>query len=173
MAWSIKNDRMMPSRVLLYGLMAAALVAGCSAKHGSKDDLGAKESVLPESIPGYSTPLDLREFEVDSTESGARGVFLKLSRLPSSVSATSQSDPARIIVDIQGPTGTESPAETYPGGDTLVSHVTVSRQVGGLRVVLDLTTDDPPDFAVYPMADWVLVRIQTATPHKRPWAHQG
>jgi hypothetical protein len=159
------------SRTLLSsGLVAAVLIAGCAARH-SRDDLGAKDSVLPNSVPNYSVPLDLREFEVDSTEGGARGVFLKLSRLPSAVSSTSQSDPARIIVDIQGPTGTESPEEVFPGGDLLVTHVAVTRQAGGLRVVIDLALDDPPDFAVLPMADWVLVRIDPPNPRKRPWAH--
>jgi hypothetical protein len=153
------------------GLAVAALTAGCGMRRGSKDELGAKESVLPASIPGYSVPLDLREFEVDSTDGGARGVFLKLSRLPSGVSSSSESSPARIVVDIQGPTGTESPEEVFPGGDSLVTHIGVSRQMGGLRVVLDLAVDDPPDYAVYPMADWVLVRIKTPSPHTHPWAH--
>jgi hypothetical protein len=160
------------SRALAGGLVAALLVGGCAARHAA-DELGAKESVLPNSVPNYSTPLDLREFDVDSTDSGARGVFLKLSRLPSAVSSSSQNGPARIIVDIQGPTGTESPEEVFPGGDSLVTHVAVSRHVGGLRVVIDLALDDPPEFVVLPMADWVLVRIDPPSPRKRPWAHSA
>ena len=151
------------------GLAVAAITAGCGMRR--KDELGAKESVLPASIPGYSQPLDLREFEVDSTDGGARGVFLKLSRLPSAVTSSSQSDPARIVVDIQGPTDAESPEEVFPGGDSFVTHVGVSRQMGSLRVVLDLAADDPPEFTVYPMADWVLVRIKAPAPHTHPWAH--
>ena len=166
--------RMVRSGTLLCcGLAAVALAAGCSAMRGKRDDLGSKESVLPASIPGYSAPLDLREFEVDATDGGARGVFLKLSRLPSGVSSTSASDPARIVIDIQGPTGTESPEEVFPGGDSLVTHVSVSRQMGALRVVLDLAVDDPPEFTVYPMADWVLVRIKPVNPHKHPWTHDA
>jgi hypothetical protein len=165
---------MVRSRTLLCcGLAALALAAGCGATHGKRDDLGSKEVALPASIPGYSVPLDLREFEVDSTDGGARGVFLKLSRLPSGVSSTSASGPARIVIDIQGPTGTESPEEQFPGGDSLVTHIGVSRQVGGLRIVLDLAVDDPPEFTVYPMADWVLVRIKPVSPHKHRWAHDA
>ncbi len=154
--------------LLCCGLAAAAFAAGCSAKRAPTDELGTKDL---ESIPGYSVPLDLREFEVATTDGGYRGVFLKLSRLPTSVQATSQSDPARIIVDIQGPTGTESPEEVFPGGDTLVTHVAVSRQLGWLRVILDLQSDTAPEYAVYPMADWVVVRIKPTTVRPRPWAH--
>lgn len=156
--------------LLCCGLVAAALAAGCSAKRKSTDELGAKDL---QSLPGYSAPLDLREFEVATTEGGYRGVFLKLSRLPISVSTSSQNDPARIIVDIQGPTGTESPEEVFPGGDTLVTHVAVSRQAGWLRVILDLQSDAAPEYAVYPMADWVVVRIKPANVQPRPWAHRA
>jgi len=150
----------------------AVLAAGCASKQPSADVLGAKDVGLTD-VAGYSVPLDLREFEVDSAEGGYRGVFLKLSRLPSAVTATSEKNPTRIILDIQGPTGAESPWETFPGGDTLVTHVGVSRYMGGLRVVLDLATDEMPEYAVYPMADWVVVRIKpTNLPHK-PWAHRG
>ena len=82
-------------------------------------------------------------------------------------------DPARIVIDIQGPTGTESPEEQFPGGDSLVTHVGVSKQVGAIRIVLELAVDDPPEFTVFPMADWVLVRIKPVSPHKHPWAHDA
>jgi len=162
---------MTPIRALLgCAVAAAALASGCSAKHPPKDVLGAKEAAALANMPGAA--LDLREFQVASTEGGSRGVFLKLTRLPNAVSSTSQSGPARIIVDIQGPTGEESPEEVFPGGDTLVTHVSVSRQEGWLRVILDLEGDDAPDYAVYPMADWVVVRIKSANVQPRPWAHR-
>ena len=157
--------------LLCCGLAAGLLIAGCSMKRSRRDELGSKESALPATLAD-STPLDLREFNVDSTDGGARGVFLKLSRLPTAVSSSAASGPARIVIDMQGPTGTESPEEVFPGGDSLVTHVTVSRQVGSLRVILELALDDPPAFTVYPMADWVLVRIPPINPHKRPWAHE-
>lgn len=157
--------------LLCCGLAAAALAPGCSTKRTSKDELGAKEAALAASTS--SAPLDLREFEVSTAEGGYRGVFLKLSRLPNGVSSTSQSDPARIIVDIQGPTGTDSPEEVFPGGDTLVTHVSVSRQVGWLRVILDLQSNEAPEYAVYPMADWVVVRIKPSNLQPRPWAHRS
>jgi hypothetical protein len=159
------------SALLCGGLIIIVVAAGCSTRRSRKDELGPKPMSLPNSIPGYSEPLDLREFDVDTTDGGARGVFLKLSRLPTGVSSTSDSNPARIILNIQGPTGTESPQEVFPGGDSLVTHVTVSRTVGYLQVVLELDTDDPPEYAVLPMADWVLVRIKPVAPRTHPWAH--
>jgi hypothetical protein len=155
------------------GLAIASLSGGCASKRTSGDELGAKEAARPPDLSTYSAPLELREFQVDTAEGGYRGVFLKLSRLPNAVSSTTESNPARIIVDIQGPTGTESPWETFPGGDTLVTHVGVSRYVGGLRVVLELSSEEPPEYGVYPMADWVLVRIKPANKPTIPWAHRA
>jgi hypothetical protein len=153
--------------LLCCALVIAAAASGCSAKRKPPDELGAKEAALSQDTPGYSVPLDLREFDVDATDGGYRGVFLKLSRVPTSVVSSTQSSPARIIVDMQGPTGTESAEELFPGGDTLVTHVGVS------RVILDLDTDQPPEYAVLPMADWVLVRIKPSGGRALPWAHQG
>src|SRR5499425_1769612 len=132
-----------------WGLAVAALVAGCASRRRSSDELGAKEAAVPPSIANYSEPLDLREFEVEAAEGGYRGVFLKLSRLPTGVSATAESNPVRIIVDIQGPTGADSPWETFPGGDTLITHVGVARHMNGLRVVLDLAGNELPEYTVY------------------------
>jgi hypothetical protein len=161
------------TRALLFGALATCLLlGGCSSrKTKSGDALGAKD-VNP-ALTEYSVPLDLREFNVESTDSGYRGVFLKLSRLPTAVSATAQSDPPRIIVDIRGPTGTESPEEVFPGGDTMVSHVGVSRTDGNLRIILDLQSDELPEYGVYPMADWVVVRIKPTNLKPRPWAHRA
>ena len=157
---------------LLFGaLMMALVLDGCASRKPPPDVLGAKDPNL--GLSDYSVPLDLREFEVESTEAGYRGVFLKLSRLPSAVTATSQSDPPRIIVDISGPTGTESPEEVFPGGDTMVSHVGVSRSAGNLRVILELQTEKVPEYGVYPMADWVVVRIKPLDVQRRPWAHRA
>lgn len=163
------------SRVLFCGLLAAvALLPACAGKRSTRDELGAKEAAASATpLSDYTAPLDLREFDVAETEDGYRGVFLKLSRLPTSVVSSSQSDPPRIIVDIQGPTGTESPEEVFAAGDTMVTHIAVSRHVGWLRVILDLQGNERPEFGVYPMADWVVVRIKPTNIERRPWAHRA
>ncbi len=112
-----------------------------------------------ENLSEFSMPLDLSQFEVVSTGGGYRGVFLHLSRYPDAISYSHQSDPARITVVLRGPTGAETEEETFPGGDSLVSLVRVNRGLGQLNVTLDLAMDDPPDYSVHRMADWVMVRI--------------
>ncbi|MDX2166875.1 MAG: hypothetical protein SF182_07420 [Deltaproteobacteria bacterium] len=155
----------------LAALLLLATLAACSSRQKSTD-LQNEESVLPKSIPGTTIPLDVREFEVvPAGANGARGVFLKLSRLPTGVTHRSENGPARIVLDIAGPTGTESPVEVYPANDTLVTHVTMARQMDSLQVVLELDTDETPAYEVLPMADWILVRIKP-TGGSRPWAHR-
>ena len=156
--------------VFANALFLSALV-GCSTRSPSKE-LKGEQSALPASLPNVSVPLDVREFEVVTAEGGYRGVFLKLSRLPSAVTHRSESDPARIVLSIAGPTGTESAAESFPSGDTVVTAMQLSRRAGELQVVLDLAAQEPPDYEVLPMADWVLVRIKPSST-KRPWAHRA
>lgn len=164
---------MMRIRPLFCGALALAVLSGGCVARKPADELGAHDPDVAASLNTVSVPLDLREFEVVTAEGGYRGVFLKLSRLPTAVTHVSQSDPARIVLDIQGPTGTESGEEVFPGGDTLVTQVQVTRQLGSLRVVLDLQADTPPEYAVFPMADWVMIRLMPINPKVRPWAHRS
>lgn len=159
------------SHCRIAALLVAATLAACSSRQTS-NDLQNEESVLPQSLPGASIPLDIREFEVVPAANGARGVFLKLSRLPGTITHRSEDGPARIVIDIAGPTGTESPPEAFPANDTLVTQVTMSRQMNSMQIVLDLEGDAPPPYDVLPMADWILVRIK-ATGERRPWSHRA
>jgi hypothetical protein len=174
---SIKEYRMSEfvTPAVRWGVSIAAaclVIAGCSTRHKkTADELGSHDAAP--ALAEYSAPLDLRDFHVESTEAGERGVFLHLSRLPSAVHSTSQDNPPRIVVDIQGPTGGETPEEVFPGGDTMVTHVGISRSTGNLRVVLDLEGGEMPEFGVYPMADWVVVRIRPTNLRPRPWAHRA
>lgn len=161
---------MKPYRIGLLVALAALGVAGCSAR--TSQDLAGEAAALPASLPGASIPLDVREFEVVYGEGGFRGVFLKLSRLPSGVTHRSESAPPRIILDIAGPTGSASAPEIFAAGDDLVTQIQLARQIGSVQVVLDLAGDEVPAYEVLPMADWVLVRLKPAGPRK-PWAHRA
>ncbi len=108
-----------------------------------------------------SAPLDLRHFEVVSSGGGFRGVFLHLTRYPDSITASYTTEPGRIVLDIAGPTGVEAEEKSFPGGDSLVSLVRVSRQTGKLQIVLDLSVPDPPKYTVHRMADWIMVRMKS------------
>lgn len=124
------------------------------------DDAASEASQVD--FSNLAAPLDLVHFEVVSSGAGYRGVFLRLSRFPESIQATHTSKPARIVLDIYGPTGTESAAESFPGGDQVVTQVHVSREIGRLRVVLDLAGSSPPSYTVHRMADWIMLRMQPA-----------
>lgn len=153
-------------------LAAALLVlalAGCSSRTASTD-LAGEQSAMPANMP--AVPLDVREFDVVTGDGGFRGVFLKLSRLPTGVTHRSENAPPRIILDIAGPTGSAAPAESFQAGDELVTQVQLARQIGLVQVVLGLSGDEVPEYEVLPMADWVLVRIKPAIARK-PWAHRA
>ncbi len=158
-------------RVAATGALAVLALAGCASRKPSQD-LAGEPSALAAKGPGAAIPLDVREFDVVAGEGGYRGVFLKLSRLPTGVTSHSETAPPRIILDIAGPTGSETAAESYPGGDDLVTQVQLVRQIGVLQVVLELAGDDVPQFEVFPMADWVMVRIREPS-NRRPWAHRA
>lgn len=139
-------------------LLLCALVVGiggCSQML-PLEDAGAESQV---DFSELSSPLDLRSFEVVSSGGGYRGVFLRLSRFPESIQTSHYSNPAQIVIDIRGPTSAESAEETFPGGDTLVAKVRLSREIGLLRVVLDLAGSDPPKYSVHRMADWIMIRL--------------
>ena len=160
----------MPRRsVLCAAALLVVALGGCSSRSTSKD-LSGEQSAMPAAMP--AVPLDVREFDVVSGEGGFRGVFLKLSRLPTGVTHRSESGPPRIILDVAGPTGSAAPAEAFPAGDEVVTQVQIAREIGVVQVVLDLSGDDVPDYEVLPMADWVLVRIKPSNARK-PWAHRA
>lgn len=141
--------------VLLAGLALGG--AACSQR------LPLEEAGATAESSGYAAegaPLDLRQFEVVASGGGYRGVFLKLSRFPDSVAAAHYDDPARIVLDIRGPTGAESAEERFPGNDNIVSAVRVSRDIGLLRVILDIAGDHTPEYTVHRMADWIMIRMR-------------
>jgi hypothetical protein len=157
-------------RAAAVGALAALAVAGCASRNASQDLAG--EPSARAAAMGENIPLDVREFDVVSGEGGFRGVFLKLSRLPTGVTHSSESAPPRIVLNIAGPTDAATAPETYPSGDDLVTQVQLARQAGLLQVVLDIAGDDVPEYEVLPMADWVMVRIKPSGT-RRPWAHRA
>jgi AMIN domain-containing protein len=138
---------------IVCGAATAALFAGC-ARHSHPTPPSAMQAPGLESL---SVPLDVSEFHVVAAE-GFRGVFVKLSRLPDAVQHHEQGS-GSIVLDISGPTGSESPEESYPGGDPMIASVRVSRTYGKLRVAIDLATGDAPSYTVHTMADWIMVRF--------------
>jgi hypothetical protein len=128
------------------------LSAGCASRGKGPEPLPAS------TFSELSVPLDLVEFNVVGTQS-IRGLILKLSRLPDGLAYHAEENPPRIIIDISGPTGEESPEQAFPGNDSLVTRLTVSRTYGVLRVAIDLYSEGLPEYTVHQMADYVMVRL--------------
>jgi len=108
---------------------------------------------------GNNTPVTLRVFQVQSVN-GHRAVLLRLSRIPSLVRDSSSSHPGRITVEAWGPIGDRNlPEKTLPQSDALITAVRVSRDDGQLKVTLDFPGDEPPQYDVHQMADWIMIRF--------------
>ncbi len=136
-------------------LVLLALVASCSSKlAGPDENIEATRAALAT----LAAPLEVQGFQVVNAD-GFRSVFFKLSRLPDSVTSFSETDPARIVMELKGPTGQEVPEQFFPGNDSYVTYVRISVSYGLVRVVMDLNAATPPAYAVLPMADWVMVRL--------------
>jgi hypothetical protein len=135
--------------------VAAALLlcgAGCARR------APLAEPMSMDKFAHLAAPLEVREFEVVGVDEH-RGLFIKLSRLPDSVSHHVEYDPASIVLEIGGPTGGESPEESFPGHDGLVQRLRITRTFGGLRVAIDLQGGEVPDYSVHQLADYIMVRL--------------
>jgi hypothetical protein len=139
------------SGVLVAGLCAVA-IGGCTASLG-------RPSAAP---TGDQAPVTLRNLQIANVD-GHRAVLLRLSRLPTQVRHSSSSRPGRITIQAWGPAGTEDlPERSLQQIDPQISQVRVSRSRGALNVVLDFQGAEPPQYAVFQMADWIMVRLYSS-----------
>jgi hypothetical protein len=110
---------------------------------------------------GDQAPVELRNLQV-ATVDGHRAVLLRLSHLPSLVRQSSGKSPGRIIVQALGPPGEGDLSERdLAQVDPLLSNVRISRRQGALEIVLEFKTDEPPQYSVHEMGDWIMVRLDT------------
>ena len=108
---------------------------------------------------GDQAPVDLRDLQIETVD-GHRAVLLRLSRLPTLVRSDSSSRPGRISIQAWGPAGDRDlPERSLPQSDPDIEMVRVSRARGGLNIVLDFRSTEPPDYTVHQMADWVMIRL--------------
>ena len=138
------------SRIAPLFVVALAL-AGCSLNLGR-----------PTASPtGDQAPVNLRSLQIQTVD-GHRAVLLRLSRAPTLVRHSYASRPGRISVEAWGPTGdSDLPERGLDESDSEISGVRVSRTQGALRVILDFRADNPPEYTVHEMADWIMVRLGT------------
>ena len=123
----------------------------------------AQRLSAPTAAPtGDQAPVGLRNFQV-TTIDGHRAVLLRLSRLPTLVRYSSSRHPAGITIQAWGPLGDgDLPERSLPAEDEQITSVHVSRHEGALRVVLELSGDEPPSYSVHEMADWIMIRFAAA-----------
>jgi hypothetical protein len=136
------------SSAAVAALVSLLVAAGC----------GSKLAAPAPTPSGDQAPVGLRNLEI-ATVDGHRAVLLRLSRAPSQVRHSSSSKPAQIVVQVWGPVGEDLPERSIPQFDPQVSEVRVSRKDGGLRVVLELLGDNPPEYSLHEMADWIMIRF--------------
>jgi hypothetical protein len=127
--------------------------AGCAGRTRPPEVLG------PETFADLSLPLDVREYRVARSTSG-QGIFIKLSRLPDAVDHHLESQPASIVLDIKGPTGSGLGDEEVLEAESPLSRIRVSRHPNILRVSLDLDAVEAPVYSVHVLADWIMVRLE-------------
>ncbi len=145
--------------------LTAVVVAGCmllaAACAPRRAPLGGSLGRdQPNLLAGIVVPLAVQSYDVNTAD-GERGVFFKFSRVPDGVTEHHTSDPARIILDVAGPaTGDDIPPQWFPGTDTMVSQIQMSRTRGQVHIVVELSAADPPKYSVHQMADWIVVRLE-------------
>jgi hypothetical protein len=116
---------------------------------------------MPSATPsGDQAPVGLRNLQM-ATADGHRAVLLRLSRVPTLVRHSSAGRPARIMVQAWGPLGDDLPEKALAEQDPQITQVRVSRSSGALSIILDLQGDNPPQYTVHQMADWIMVRFTT------------
>jgi hypothetical protein len=120
----------------------------------------AQHLSAPTAAPsGDRAPVSLRNFEIANID-GHRAVLLRLSRSPTLIRHSSSRKPAQIAIRMWGPPGDTDLAERrVPQLDALINQLRISREKGGLLVVLDLNGDEPPPYSVHEMADWIMIRF--------------
>jgi hypothetical protein len=144
-------------RIALLAVVLA--LSACSSRRPELGDTLSEGGAANNPLGNIVIPLAVRSFDIASADN-QRGVFFKLSRVPDRVSSRSESDPARIIVDAEGPAvGDDLPLQSYPGADLLVDEVRMSRTGGRLQLIVELSTSSPPPYSVHQMADWIMVRL--------------
>ncbi len=104
-------------------------------------------------------PLAVEDVRVSSAD-GHRAVLLKLSRFADAIRHEATREPARIRLELAGPAvGADMPEERVVTADDVVHAVRISRSGGTVRIILELDGEDPPDYTVQEMADWIMVRL--------------
>lgn len=97
--------------------------------------------------PAYPEFLRLDEIRVSATN-GQKGISFRFSRPPEGTDYFPLRNPSRLVIDVKGPMETLPKVRSYKANDPLVSGVRIGNYQGRLRLVVDLTGTEVPQFSV-------------------------
>jgi hypothetical protein len=117
-----------------------------------------EERELPVGEPGNATdplplpgtvggPLALGAVNIDRRDDGA-AIRLAVGGTPAKVTHYALAAPGRIVIDVFGDSTKKAKVEFMKVIDPLVRRVRVANHDGRMRIVLDLTMDSPPAYAL-------------------------
>ncbi len=131
-------------------------------------DLPAGEdgaSTVPIPAPGSdgSSPLGLASIDIDRRADGAV-IRLDVGGTPTKVTNYTMANPGRIVIDVFGNSTKKARVDQMKVIDPLVRRVRVANHNGRMRLVLDLTTADPPAYDLEGQGGTLTLLLGSARP---------
>jgi len=116
------------------------------AAPASTESSAPVQDALPQQ-PAWTGPLRLDEIRVSET-GGQRSILFRFSRPPEGIDYFPLRNPSRLVIDVKGQMEVLPKVQHYKASDTLVSGVRTGTYQGRLRLVVDLTVAEVPQFSV-------------------------
>ena len=129
---------------------------------------GAAE--VPGPGQGVTGPLDLSAVTIDRRNDGA-SIVLAVGGTPTKVTHYMLSRPGRIVIDVFGDSARKATVDFMKVIDPLVRRVRVAHHEGRMRLVLDLTTADPPAYALESHGGALTIMLGAARPEAASAEH--
>lgn len=120
---------------------------------------------LAEPLPGAAlpAPLDVSAITIDRRADGAT-IALAVGGQPTKVAHYTLTHPGRIVIDVFGDSQKRAKVEFMKVADPLVRRVRVAHHDGRMRLVIDLTTDDPPGYELDSRGGTLTLSLGAARP---------
>ena len=159
--------------------------AGAPRRHPDPLDMPSfelpEERELPPTAPGASEvpppdaaagggPLALAAVTVDRRNDGAV-IVLNVGGVPTKVTHYALSHPGRFVIDVYGDSAESVKVEFMKVLDPLVRRVRVAHHRGRMRLVVDLTVDDAPAYALETHGASLVMTLGSARPEAAPAEH--
>jgi len=157
-------------------LVAGLAVSGCARKASEVPAEAETEAMAPETMgepetvtevstaepveqeAGAAGPLEVREIKVIS-DNGQEGVFTKLTHAPRNVAHFTLTDPNRVVIEIDGDTGTAPQADQFPIDNPLLKQIRVGSHAGKMRITIELKGEVFPSYTVNDLNDTLVAFI--------------